>query len=73
MSGDGTTASAAGMSNERQTEPKLYGASGEPLHTGSRSTSDQKTNDQLAAFVSEQPFTAALVALVVGYFLGKIT
>jgi ElaB/YqjD/DUF883 family membrane-anchored ribosome-binding protein len=73
MSGDGTTASAAGTSNERQAEPKLYSASGEPLRTGSRSTSDQKTDDQLIVFVREQPFTAALVALVVGYFLGKIT
>ena len=72
MSDDGRTASAAGMSDERQAKPKLYGASGEPLRTRSLSTSDQ-TTDQLAAFVREQPFTAALVALVVGYLLGKIT
>jgi hypothetical protein len=30
-------------------------------------------NDQLADFVQQQPLTAALVALVVGYLLGKIT
>lgn len=29
--------------------------------------------DQLVAFVQEQPLTAALVALVLGYLLGKIT
>jgi len=41
------------------------------LRTGSQSGRSQ--GDQLAAFVQEQPITAALVALVVGYFLGKIT
>lgn len=29
--------------------------------------------DQLAMFVQQQPLTAAMAALVVGYFLGKIT
>jgi hypothetical protein len=29
--------------------------------------------DQLADFVKQQPFTAALGALVIGYLLGKVT
>jgi hypothetical protein len=29
--------------------------------------------DQLADFVKQQPFTAALIALVIGYLLGKVT
>jgi hypothetical protein len=29
--------------------------------------------DQLADFVKQQPFAAALGALVIGYLLGKIT
>jgi hypothetical protein len=72
MSDDGTMASTVNMPNEREAEPKLYGASGEPLRTRSRSTPDQ-TTDQLAGFVQQQPFTAALVALVLGYLLGKVT
>ena len=63
---------ATGAPNETgSAEPKLYGASGEPLHSGSRPRSDQV--DPLAAFVKQRPFTSALVALVVGYLLGKIT
>jgi len=72
MSDDVLRGSAAGPAGEGSaTETKLYGASGEPLRTGSQSGRSQ--GDQLAAFVQEQPITAALVALVVGYFLGKIT
>ncbi len=67
MSDDGSTASgAAGM---RDTDTKLYGATGEPLH----STSGSAQSDQLADFVKQQPFTSALVALVIGYLLGKVT
>jgi len=33
----------------------------------------QSQTDQLADFVKQQPFTAALVALVIGYVLGKVT
>jgi ElaB/YqjD/DUF883 family membrane-anchored ribosome-binding protein len=70
MSEDGTM--ATGASNEaRNAEPKLSGASGEPVRSGSQLTQNQ--TDQLADFVKQQPFTAALVALVIGYLLGKIS
>jgi hypothetical protein len=67
MSDDGSTAS--GAPGTRDGDTKLYGASGEPL----RSSSGTTQTDQLADFVKQQPFTAALVALVVGYLLGKVT
>ena len=51
--------------------PNWYGASGEPLHSGSRSLANQV--DPLEDFVKQQPFTAALLALVIGYLLGKVT
>lgn len=66
MSDDGSTTSGA---EARETESRLYGASGEPL----RSTSVSAQPDQLADFVKQQPFTAALIALVIGYLLGKVT
>jgi hypothetical protein len=63
---------ASGAPNDgRDTDPKLYNASGELLNARPGSTSN--TTDQLADFVKQQPFTAALVALVVGYLLGKVT
>ena len=72
MSDDGTMASDPSMSSGvRGTESKLYDASGEPLRTGLRSA--EKQTDQLIDFVQAQPLTAALVALVVGYLLGKVT
>jgi hypothetical protein len=67
MSDDGST--AAGATGMRDSETKLYGAAGEPL----RSTSGSAASDQLADFVKQQPLTAALVALVIGYLLGKVT
>jgi hypothetical protein len=71
MSDDGAIASGLGRATGGPTtESKLYGASGEPLR-GWRPERGQ--TDQLAAFVHEQPVTAALAALVIGYFLGKIT
>ena len=66
MSDDGSTASGAQM---RETDTELFGASGEPL----RSTSGPAQSDQVADFVKQQPLTAALVALVIGYLLGKVT
>jgi hypothetical protein len=70
MSDDGTM--ATGASNEAQNaEPKLFGASGEPIRSDSKLTGNQ--TDQLVEFVKQQPFTAALVALVVGYLLGKVS
>ena len=69
MSDEGTM--APGVSDEaRNAEPKLHGASGESVRSGSKLTQSQ--TDQLADFVKQQPFTAVLVALVVGYLLGKI-
>jgi hypothetical protein len=67
MNDDGSTASSA--PETRGADTKLYGASGEPL----RSTSGSLQTDQLADFVKQQPLTAALVALVIGYLLGKVT
>jgi hypothetical protein len=49
----------------------LSGASGEPIRSGSQLTQNQ--TDQPVDFVKQQPFTAALVALVIGYLLGKIS
>jgi hypothetical protein len=72
MSGDGTMDSAPGGSKPAMgSEPRLYDASGEPLRPASGSSHNQ--TDQLAAFIQEQPLTAAMVALVVGYLLGKVT
>ncbi len=67
MSDDGTM--APGAPETRNTDTRLYSASGEPLRSGSGSTQ----TDQLADFVKQQPFTAALIALVIGYLLGKVT
>jgi ElaB/YqjD/DUF883 family membrane-anchored ribosome-binding protein len=69
MSDDGTMAPGA-PGETREADPRLLDASGEPLRTGARPTTNQ--TDQLADFVKQQPFTAALVALVVGYLLGKV-
>jgi hypothetical protein len=70
MSDDGTM--APGAPNETpDANPKLYNASGEPLRSRAGSASDP--TDPLADFVKQQPFTAALAALVVGYLLGKVT
>jgi hypothetical protein len=69
MSDDGTM--APGAANEtRATDPKLYDASGEPIRR--RAGAASEPTDQLAEFVKQQPFTAALVTLVVGYLLGKV-
>ena len=69
MSDDGSMASA-GLENPPTGGGKLYNASGEPLRGGG---TVREQRDQLAAFVHDQPVTAALAALVIGYFLGKIT
>jgi hypothetical protein len=70
MSDDGTM--ATGAPNEtRDAGPNLYGASGETLYSGSRSSPAQI--DPLAGFVKQRPFTSSLAALVIGYLLGKIT
>ena len=72
MSNDGTMASDPSISNGvRDAGSKLYDASGEPLQTGSRPV--EKQSERLVDFVQGQPLTAALIALVVGYLLGKVT
>ncbi len=68
---DAGTAAAGAPNEAPNVNPKLYSASGEPLRP--RSGSGSASTDQLADFVKQQPFTAALVALVIGYMLGKIT
>jgi hypothetical protein len=67
MSENGTTSD---MSNPAEAGPKLYDAAGEPLRPNTRPTQGQ--TDQIAEFIQQQPVTAALIALVVGYFWGKI-
>jgi hypothetical protein len=70
MSDDGTM--ATGAPNERRdAEAKLPGASGEAVH--SEPVPNPSQTDLLADFVKQQPLTAALVALVIGYVLGKVT
>jgi hypothetical protein len=49
----------------------LFGPAGEKLQPSGRQRSGQ--SDQIGDFVMQQPMTAALVALIVGYFLGKLT
>jgi hypothetical protein len=65
-SSTGSPTNAAGTS-----AGALYGPSGERLSSGWRQNRAQ--SDQIGDFVMQQPMTAALVALVVGYFLGKLT
>ncbi|MBS0642799.1 MAG: hypothetical protein JSS43_23285 [Proteobacteria bacterium] len=72
MSETSTVADAVGATGAGSSEPKLYSPTGEPLRSsGWRPNRSQP--DQLGDFVQQQPMTAALVALVVGYFLGKLT
>ena len=72
MSDDGTMAGAPTAANEaRDAGSKLYDASGELLRAGAQPVQNQ--TDQLAGFVQQQPLTAALVALIIGYLLGKVT
>lgn len=70
MSDDGTMAAGAGGETP-STGPKLYDAAGEQIRPDRRAASHQA--DALADFVKQQPFTAALAGLMIGYLLGKIT
>lgn len=59
------------MSDETSSAPAgVYGGSGSLLRTVRPAPDD---TDQLAAFVRQQPLTAALAALAIGYVLGKIS
>ena len=72
MSDDGTMATPPGTAREGQgTERKLYDAAGEPVHRNAQPPPGQV--DQLATFVREQPLSAVLAAIIIGYLLGKIT
>jgi ElaB/YqjD/DUF883 family membrane-anchored ribosome-binding protein len=65
------TSSAPGMANDvRADETTPYAASRGLLRAAAQPAQE---TDQLAAFVRQQPLTAALVALAVGYVLGKIS
>jgi len=52
-------------------EAKLYDAAGNRIETST--PQPKKGPDDLARLAREQPLAAALLALVVGYILGKIT
>jgi cytochrome c oxidase assembly factor CtaG len=65
-----STATPTGLGTGSTSSP-LYGPSGDRLQSGWRQNQGQ--SDQIGDFVMQQPMTAALVALVVGYFLGKLT
>jgi hypothetical protein len=68
MSEEGTMATGA-PTEMRDAGRDLYGASGESLHPGSRSSAGQI--DLLV--VKQRPFTSALLAVVPGNLCGKIT
>ncbi len=72
MSETSTASSGIGVGTGTSTNgSSLYGPSGERLQPNWRQ--NQVQSDQIGDFVMQQPMTAALVALVVGYFLGKLT
>ncbi len=65
--------SAPGMGNDiRPDASTSYAGSGGLLRAAGQQQPRDQT-DQLAVFVQQQPLTAALVALAVGYILGKIS
>jgi hypothetical protein len=64
---------APGAANEAQPDAATaYAASGGLLRAAAQYQPRDQT-DQLAAFVQQQPLTAAMVALMVGYVLGKMS
>lgn len=72
MSSDATIGAASDATKSvRDTASRLYDSAGQPLRATAQAAGGQA--DELATFVREQPLTAALVALMVGYILGKIT
>ena len=72
MSGDKTMGTAPDTtSSMRDTANRLYDSAWQPMRGAVQAAQGQA--DQLATFVREQPLTAALSALIIGYILGKIT
>ena len=71
MSGETTGAASDATKSVRDAASRLYDTAGQPLRATAQAAGDQA--DELATFVREQPLTAALVALIIGYILGKIT
>jgi hypothetical protein len=61
-----------GLGPTTTSDGTLYGAAGlspRPLPQAAARSSGVQVGD----FVQQQPMTAALIALVVGYFIGKLT
>jgi hypothetical protein len=48
----------------------LYDTTGKPLRAAQPG---QNQTEQIATFMREEPLASALIALIIGYILGKIT
>ena len=68
----GTTGDTSGsMANEaRDTAGKLLDADGNVLNQAS--TTGGEVLDQIGDYVRQQPFSAALIALGIGYIIGRL-
>jgi hypothetical protein len=62
--GTGTASQPQGPSE------KLYDAQGQGIRSGTHQI--QATTEQLTSLIREQPITAAVIALGIGYILGKV-
>jgi ElaB/YqjD/DUF883 family membrane-anchored ribosome-binding protein len=73
MSGSGSTMqdTTGSMANEaRDAASQIYDASGNVIQRGREQA--QGAADQVGSYIREQPFTAVLIALGVGYLLGRL-
>ena len=59
------------MNQAAQGASQILDAAGAPVRAGVQQATDQA--EQLSTFIREQPLTAVLIGVVVGYLLGKIT
>ncbi len=68
----GTTGdTTASMANEaRDTAGRLLDAQGKAVNRASSTA--EGTLDQVGTYVREQPFSAALIALGIGYIIGRL-
>jgi len=73
MSETSTAADAVGATGAASAEPKLYRPTGETSRVSDTWRANRGQADELGDFVQRQPMTAALIALVAGYFIGKLT